>query len=465
VKKPSFVNRNHAVAVTVLLSGFLLGKGAARALDLGNPPEAVGATTTVGLTPEPAEGQGLRQDDDDEEAPSAVAAAPQAPAAPSVPAAAEDDEDDAMEQAVPVAPAKRRSFEVGTELKLMLDTLKRDGRTMTAKRGNKDAVTTLQPELQAAAEHLLSDYRVPAGAVVALDPRTGAVLAAAGHSEDGSFGRELAVVPLAPAASVFKIVTTSALLEKGVSPDKELCFSGGKHRVHEKDLKREGGSRCVTFSQAMAKSANIPFARLTQENLHPADLRKWAGAFMFNTPLPRGVPASPARIPETDTMDFFRTGAGFGDVRMSALHGALLASTVANKGLMPAPVFFKGDEAGARHRVLDEARARTMGAMMEMTVTEGTARKAFRERRRNALGDIRVAGKTGSLAEQAPFRDYSWFVGYAPADNPTVAVAVFVMNNAEWRIRASYVAREMLRAALIKGHKVYRPVEDVAAHR
>ena len=58
------------------------------------------------------------------------------------------------------------------------------------------------------------------------------------------------------------------------------------------------------------------------------------------------------------------------------------------------------------------------------------------------MGSIRVAGKTGSLAEQGPFRDYSWFVGFAPVENPQVAVATFVMNNAQWRVRADHPGYE-----------------------
>jgi cell division protein FtsI/penicillin-binding protein 2 len=57
-----------------------------------------------------------------------------------------------------------------------------------------------------------------------------------------------------------------------------------------------------------------------------------------------------------------------------------------------------------------------------------------------------VAGKTGSLSEPDPFRDYSWFVGFAPADNPRVAFAVVVVNDRSWRVKAPYVARAAVEA-------------------
>jgi cell division protein FtsI/penicillin-binding protein 2 len=83
--------------------------------------------------------------------------------------------------------------------------------------------------------------------------------------------------------------------------------------------------------------------------------------------------------------------------------------------------------------------------MMRTTVTEGTARKAFR-RASGALRGVEVAGKTGSLSDKDPFRDYSWFVGFAPVDHPRVAVATVIVNERLWRVRAPAVAREALEA-------------------
>jgi len=90
-------------------------------------------------------------------------------------------------------------------------------------------------------------------------------------------------------------------------------------------------------------------------------------------------------------------------------------------------------------------QASALELMLEKTVTEGTARKVFRERGFRVAGAV---GKTGSLADKKPFRDYSWFVGYAPKDNPRVAVAVLIVNDSVWRIRAPWLARETMRLYL-----------------
>ena len=82
---------------------------------------------------------------------------------------------------------------------------------------------------------------------------------------------------------------------------------------------------------------------------------------------------------------------------------------------------------------------------MRETVTAGTARRVFR-RVAAPLRGVRVAGKTGSLADASPYRDYSWFVGYAPAEKPEVAVATVVVNDRLWHARAPTVAKEALEA-------------------
>jgi cell division protein FtsI/penicillin-binding protein 2 len=379
----------------------------------------------------------------------------------------EEDEDATQDQAVSLSPG-RDTWQVPAELRRALESLEiqrsgKDGDKVWARRGQTRVLTTLRPDLQAAAQNLLRDYDVPAGAIVVMEPGTGRVLAMAGHTASRKHGPELAAIPLAPAASIFKVVTGAALLEKGVSPSHETCFSGGLRRVRAKDLKANPARdhRCVSFASAMAKSSNIPFARMTQDNLTGDDLTRWAGRLWFNQPLPLGGLPSTARIPAEGGLEFAATGAGFGDVRMSTLHGAMLAAAVGNGGTMRVPTLWADARPPAGTRVLDGRQARALQGMLERTVTEGTARKYFRERRRSS-SVMAAAGKTGSLNEQAPFRDYSWFVGYAPADKPTVAVATFIMNKTTWRVRAPYVAKEILKTALVKGHNPYRPNLDVA---
>ncbi len=316
------------------------------------------------------------------------------------------------------------------------------------------AILTLDPRLQEKLERSLAVWAVPWGATVLLEPDTGRVLALADYSRAEPGRRGLALSALAPAASIFKIVTAAALLEQGVGPDDEVCYHGGRHRLQPRlladDPRRD--RRCLTLAAAFGRSANVVFAKLADRGLDAELLRATAGRFLFNGSIPfaRPVEASPADIPD-DPFELAKTAAGFGSVRLSPLHAALLAAVVANGGLLVPPVLVEDAEGvsvpapPSPWRVVDESVAASLADMMRATVTEGTARRAFR-RPSPAMRGVSVAGKTGSLADASPYRDYSWFVGFAPAEKPQVVVATVVVNERLWRVRAPTLAREALEA-------------------
>jgi cell division protein FtsI/penicillin-binding protein 2 len=144
-------------------------------------------------------------------------------------------------------------------------------------------------------------------------------------------------------------------------------------------------------------------------------------------------------------------------VYLSPLHGAVLAGTIGNHGVAVEPHLVASVEKNGtlvasptpgEQRIVAASTADALVEMMERTVTEGTARKWFRGRKgKSIVGPVKVAGKTGSLSDHPPlpFKDYSWFVGFAPAEAPTVAVAAVVVNGLRWRVKAPFLAREALR--------------------
>jgi penicillin-binding protein A len=327
---------------------------------------------------------------------------------------------------------------------------------------------SVEPVLQKQMVKLLRTYQPMQGAIVAIDPKTGKVLALVEYAKDGK-SDGLATRPLYPAASVFKIITGAALLEAGVSPDAETCYHGGLRGIVSKLLedKPHMDRRCMSLSMALAKSANVVFAKMAVKHLDGESLRKEAERFLFNRPI-WDVPmeASPANIPD-GKLDLAKSAAGFGKVKLSPLHAALIASAVGNGGIAFEPSLIEevdGEpfKATGSSRLLKQETATALRDMMKYTVTEGTATSSFRERGRSVLGDIEVAGKTGSMSNhRRPFMDYSWFVGFAPADDPKIAVAAVVVNGLKWRIHAPYVAREAFRAYLVGGALGQPPVARV----
>jgi cell division protein FtsI/penicillin-binding protein 2 len=232
---------------------------------------------------------------------------------------------------------------------------------------------------------------------------------------------------------------------------------------------------CATLAEAMGGSINSVFAKLADKHLDEAVLRRYAEAFGFGQrpAFEVGAPASPADIP-SDRLEFARTAAGFWHVHMSPLQGALLASTVANDGVMlKATMVDRVRDAQGKllhatqpqlaRKVISAGTARTIGRMMMRTVTDGTSRSAFFERGKPWLPNIDVAGKTGSLSSESPYRGYSWWVGFAPAKNPTIAVAALIVNTPKWRIKSSFLAREALREYLVEAPRRERAAAAKAA--
>jgi cell division protein FtsI/penicillin-binding protein 2 len=323
---------------------------------------------------------------------------------------------------------------------------------------------TLDANLQRQLDSILRDYRPPYASVVALEPKSGRILAMSEVSREQPDLRGLSTQAVFPAASIFKIVTASALLRNGVAPEDEECFHGGKHRLTERlliDSRRD--RRCFSLSLALAHSANVVFAKFTLRHLTPQALRAEAFALGFNGPLPFEVPttASLAKVPEEE-FELANAAAGFGDVYLSPLHGALLAASVANRGQWIEPVLFakNASDAPLMRRVIPETVALALADMMELTVKRGTAHRVFRQRGYRVPGAV---GKTGSIADRRPYRDYSWFVGYAPRENPQIAVGAVIVNDARWRIKATWLAREAMRLYLDKQRRSRNPADAPAA--
>lgn len=340
-----------------------------------------------------------------------------------------------------------------------------DGVTAPAARG-RVAHLSLDPDLQKTATRLLERYRIPEAAIVLMEVETGRTLVWASRVESGP-KRDLCVEATAPAASVFKVVTGSALVEEaGLGPQTKQCYSGGRSRITATDLiddpRRD--KACATLSDAMGRSLNTVFARLAIQHLTPKRLTAAAKSYGFDEVIPFDVPVAKSKvnIPE-DQLGFGRTAAGFWNTTLSPFAGAVMMATIANQGEMRRPyivesVTHKGAtiyQAKTRREVLRKVTrpetARALTTMLEATVASGTSRVAFRDSKgRPYLPNIRVAGKTGTLTDHEKQRLYTWFVGFAPSREPQVAVSVLAANSPVWRAKANVVARDVLRAYFAK---------------
>jgi cell division protein FtsI/penicillin-binding protein 2 len=335
----------------------------------------------------------------------------------------------------------------------VLGMLRKTDGAYVAPWGRGTATLTLDAPLHDALSADLRVGRPQWGATVIVDVKSGKVLALAEASEREPGIAGAATRPLAQAASVFKLVTASALVRAGVPLSKEVCFSGGKTRMKMQNLLAEGGSRCVTFEDVVPYSANVAMAKLAGLYLKPALLEQEAERFGFGKELTVDLEVGPSStVIPGDPFGFASVAAGFGEVRLSALHGAAMAAMIGNGGVLIPPRII-ASVAGesmptprGAERVLDEQHAALLQAMMSAVVSRGTAHAAFQGTRwspygRPAAVDVPVAGKTGSLTDRAADLDTTWFVGTAPAHDPTIAIATVIINDEwMWHVRALDVA-------------------------
>lgn len=325
---------------------------------------------------------------------------------------------------------------------------------------------TLDERMQSQADKLLKQYRPDYGAIVLMDATTGRILALSSYQKDDPKAPNLALRASYPAASVFKIITASAAVEKaGISPYHSIHFNGANYTLYKKNVmtdKVNRWTRKITLKDAFARSINTAFGRLSLEALEPADLLDFANRFMFNQEIPTdfAVEQGFAHVPTEKSYELTQVASGFNRInRISPVQGAMIAAAVVNDGKMLVPyivdqmknpegdVFYKGEPLEKGYIMTAESAA-NMRKMMEQTIIGGTSRKSFRQLVRDRrFKEIEMGGKTGHLTGDNPKGRVDWFVGYATdEDNRKLAVAAITVNKKFWTVKSSYIGQYMFRS-------------------
>lgn len=291
-------------------------------------------------------------------------------------------------------------------------------------------------------------------AIVALDPKTGRILAIGGKSTSIP---DITTHNLFPAASLFKIVTAAAsYYTRNTTADSLISFRGGNYTLNKYNYSpnAKADRRKMTVGEAMAKSCNPVFGRLALELPSPAVLRDFALMFQFGTPLQTdfALPQSEVFIP-SDPFNLSRTGAGFGAVTISPVHAAALVAAIANKGVLPIPHIIEKivDAEGnsvpiapkSSKQIIDAEIASTLMKMMSQTTKIGTAKNPFASRKKNPGFPFDVISKTGTLQGKTPKGLTKWFIAAAPASNPQIALAAVVVDARYARETPTYLGRRV----------------------
>ncbi len=346
--------------------------------------------------------------------------------------------------------------------------------------------TTIVPAAQQAARAGLGDQQ---GAVVALDPRTGAILALvstpgfdpnalAVHdtqaasdayqalvAADGNPLRSNATQERYPPGSTFKLVTAAAALSSGAyTPDtliaspRELALPGTSATIQN-----FGGASCggdqVSLAEALRISCNTAFAQLGMD-LGAAALAEQAKAFGFgDSSLTVPLPVAASVFPDSpDAPQTAQSAIGQFDVQASPLQMAMVAAGIANGGEVMRPYLVQTIRAAdlsvvheaspeVYSRALSPANAAALTQLMVDVVERGTGTAA-------RIDGVGVAGKTGTAQTTDEAAPHAWFTAFAPADDPRVAVAVLVEhggslgNDATGGRLAAPIARAVIQAVL-----------------
>ncbi len=322
---------------------------------------------------------------------------------------------------------------------------------------------TVDPQLQKHIKGVLKRGAVPHGGAAVVEPSTGRVLALVSRSVDAPRMDDVALNPVAPSASVFKIVTAAALMETaGVSPTERVCYHGGRSRLTETNIKgsKRLDNRCGTLSDAVAWSINSLIAKLAYHRLSQEQIEQWAYKFGYGSPIPFELDLESSKVERVDDkLERARMAAGFWHTYLSPLHGALMSAAVLNDGVMMTPMIVEKLETKdgkviytrkqrRLRRVMKASTATKLKTMMQRTATVGTARKYFKHRREFPKS-VTAGGKTGTLSRKKPsYLGYTWFVGFGEDtkyEGVEVAVASLACNTPTWRIKGPYISSEAIR--------------------
>ena len=334
--------------------------------------------------------------------------------------------------------------------------------------GNVD--TTLVPRVQQAAwQAMASGCNGPCrGSVVALEPSTGKILAMvsapsydpnllASHDteEQGTVWEQLRDDPASPLTnraiseryppgSTFKVVTTAAALQAGITENEQLTAAP---QIPLPDstatLENYGGTPCgnaptASLREAFARSCNTAFVQLGIRIGGDA-LRNAADAFGFDSP-PAAIPLQVAESTVglmSDAAAVGMSSMGQKDVAVTPLQNAMIAAAIANGGVVMQPYLVDRVEGPDLSEISTTAPSGQRRAVSPEVATKLTDLMVGAEKftqQNGAIPGVEIASKTGTAEHGADPRNtppHAWYIAFAPARNPRVAVAVLVENGGD----------------------------------
>lgn len=330
---------------------------------------------------------------------------------------------------------------------------------------------TIDNDLTAKAEAMMKGKN---GAVVAIVPKTGEVLclysnptfdpnedaltaqwASLAESEDSPFLGRAASGLYAP-GSTFKVITAAAAVDSGYGS--YTVNDEGSYTVDGYTLKNYGGHSYgqLDLRSGFAKSSNVMFAALSVM-MGEDRMRKMAENFGVGQQIPFDIAAQTSSMNYPNKMsdpELAAVGIGQGKLLMTPLNMALVACAIANDGIIMQPYLVEEASFPSGRSIYRAKRAiwktavsslvsRQIGELMTECVQSGTGKSA-------KISGVTVAGKTGTAQNEKEGKEHAWFIGYAPAENPEIAVCVMQEYSGVTGSSCAPIARDLIRLYLGK---------------
>lgn len=346
--------------------------------------------------------------------------------------------------------------------------------TTKQKEGN-DLYLSIDNNLQTLGEQLLGNRN---GAAVVMNPKTGEILAMVSKPDFDPNSQNLSehwqelvesqVHPFLPRAtqglyapgSTFKVLISAAAIENGM--ESKTFEDNGSVVIDGKQISNQGGTAhgTIDLKNAFAVSSNVVFSQVGLE-LGEKHLRDIASRAGLGRDIPFDVPVSRSLFPykSMNKTDMAAVGIGQGKLMVTPLQMAMIASAVANDGVMMRPTLvnrivspdgseIKSIKPAELYHVMIAETAEKIKQMMQAVVDIGTGKNA-------AIPGVHVAGKTGTAENELTVKqggkEHTWFIGFAPVEDPQVAIAVIVeYSGSTGGTTAAPIARKLMSAYLGK---------------
>ncbi len=367
-----------------------------------------------------------------------------------------------------------------------------DGRNDISPKEGFDLILSLDAGLQAFAESLMTNYR---GAVVAVDPTDGGILALVSKpdfdpavfsgvtpidewvrlntdSTKPLFNR--ASMTRYPPGSTYKMVLAAAALDSGVIDEKYRITCYGSYRFGNRTFRDLSVHGSVNVVEAIQRSCNVFFYQL----IHKVGLEQWAEyGKRFGFGQPTGVDIGEEAVGLVPNGDYYdrvygkgrwtqgylvSLAVGQGELGVSPLQMAVYAAALANGGTLHQPHSVEFIRNKLTNRVDQfQQRTRPVGLSAETIalIREGMRRVVNEPRGTGSaarIPEVMVSGKTGT-AENSHGEDHAWFVGFAPFEAPTIAVAVMLENAGSGGSHAAPLAGLIMEKYIHGEIKRYKP--------